>query len=363
MRLQKTIFYVNLLFSYLFEYSNKINFIEPSKSIKKVSNLSSLNKLKIFFYSPLNARGKNSAGTQIVIIDMLFELQKKIKSSAIPWKIAFSNDPPKDKVDYLVCFKCFAPENLIGNPKIILSICDEGENFWLSLGKFHAVVVSSSLTFFNLIRKKNKNTFYISEAESEEYVDFGLKNLKKLPSTKLYNLFWHGGQNSLSGLFPLKPFLIELAKKYPLNLYIVSGFKPKCQYNWGSITIIHYPWSKQNMKTCARKCALGIIPSRGTIRTSFLKPSSRVRALYALGVPTIGDSRVPDVVEFASHFGGPLSRTPKEFIKKIEMLFNNPKMLNKISLKGHETVSKKYHNKLSANQWINFFLEQEKIIK
>lgn len=363
MRINKPLFYANLFFSYIFEYSKNTNINVPSKIIKKTSSSPPLKKLKIYFYALKNERGFNTAGAQVVIIDMLLELQKKIKSLAIPWEIIFSNDPPKNKVDYLVCFKCFAPENLIGNPKIILSICDEGENFWCSLGKFHAVVVSSSLTFFNLIKKKNKNTFYISEAESEEYADFGLKNLKKLPSTKLYNLFWHGGPNSLSGLFPLKPFLIELAKKYPLNLYIVSGFKPKYQYNWGSITIIHYPWSKQNMKTCAKKCALGIVPSRGTLRTSFLKPSSRVRALYALGVPAIGDSRVPDVVEFASHFGGPLSKTPKEFIEKIEMFFNNPKMLNEISLKGHETVSKKYHNKLSANQWINFFLEQEKIIK
>ena len=79
MRLQKTIFYINLLFSYLFEFSNKKNFIEPSKSFKKVSNLGSLNKLKIYFYAPLNKRGKNSAGTEVVILGMIHELKKTIK--------------------------------------------------------------------------------------------------------------------------------------------------------------------------------------------------------------------------------------------------------------------------------------------
>ena len=69
--------FINLLFSYLFEYSNKKNFIEPSKSIKNISNLRSLNKLKIYFYAPLNARGNNSAGAEVVILGMFSELQKK----------------------------------------------------------------------------------------------------------------------------------------------------------------------------------------------------------------------------------------------------------------------------------------------
>ena len=363
MRLQKTLFYINLFFSYFFQYSNKKNFKELSKSIKKSSNLRSLNKLKIYFYAPLNARGKNSAGTEVVILGIFSELQKKIKLLSLPWDISFNNNYPENKVDYLICFKSEPPKNSIGNPRVILSICDEGENFWNVLNQYHAIVVSSSRPFYNLIKKNNPNTFFISEAESEKNISFGLENLKKLPSTKLYNLYWHGGPNSLSGLLPLKPYLIKLAKKYSINLYIVSGHKPEQHYKWGSLTVIHRPWSIMNMKVTARKCALGIIPSRGTIRTSFLKPASRVRALYALGVPAIGDSRVPDVVEFASHFGGPIAKNPKEFIEKIEMFFNNPKMLNEISLKGHETVSKKYHNKLSANQWISFFLEQEKIIK
>jgi hypothetical protein len=120
MRLKKTLFYINLLFSYLFEYSNKKNFIEPSKSFKKVSNLGSLNKLKIYFYAPLNKRGKNSAGTEVVILGMIHELKKTIKLFSLPWDLSFSNSYPKSKVDYLICFKSLPPKNLIGNPKIIL---------------------------------------------------------------------------------------------------------------------------------------------------------------------------------------------------------------------------------------------------
>jgi hypothetical protein len=323
--------------------------------------LHSLNKLKIYFYAPLNLRGKNSAGAAIVIIEMIRELKKTIKLFSLPWDISFNNSYPKSKVDYLICFKSLPPKNLIGNPKIILSICDEGENFWNELNQYHAVVVSSSRPFYNLVKKKNPNTFFIGEAESEKSLSFGLENLKKLPSTKLFNLYWHGGPNSLSGLLPLKPYLIELAKKYPINLYIVSGHQPEQHYKWGSLTVIHRPWSIMNMRVTARKCALGLIPSRGTLRTSFLKPASRLRALYALGVPAIGDSRVPDVVHFTSIFEGPHAKTPKEFIEKVEMFFNNPNVLNEIALKGHKVVSKQFHNNLSANQWTNFFLEQEKI--
>jgi hypothetical protein len=141
--------------------------------------LHSLNKLKIYFYAPLNLRGKNSAGAAIVIIEMIRELKKTIKLFSLPWDISFNNSYPKSKVDYLICFKSLPPKNLIGNPKIILSICDEGENFWNELNQYHAVVVSSSRPFYNLVKKKNPNTFFIGEAESEKSLSFGLENLKK----------------------------------------------------------------------------------------------------------------------------------------------------------------------------------------
>jgi len=353
---QKYLFYLNLVFNFITKEIFAREIKTPSSHIRKDLSLHATKKIKIYFYSIAF-----TAGTKVVIGDMIPELIKRIKQSSLPWDVTFSNAPPKIKVDYLICFKSLPPKKIIGNPKIFLSICDEGENFWQYLRKFDALVASSSEKFAKLISFNNKNTYFISESENSANINFGSKNLKNLPSERPCNLFWHGLPNSFECLLKLKPYLIKLSENKKFNLLVVSGKEALHRYKWGGITVSHFPWSEANMRKCAKISQLGLVPARGSLRTSYLKPASRVRVLYALGVPTIGDSRVPDVFEFASYFGGPIAKNPKEFIEKIEMFLNNPKILNETSLKGFKTVRERYATKISAIQWINFFLEQEKI--
>ena len=355
MMLPKFRFYFWLFFCFFNDnfFSRKIKV--PSSYVKRSFRLITQKKINIYFYASYN-----SAGTKVVISDVVPELKKKIKTLSLPWNVVFSNSPPKKAVDYLICFKTLPPNPVIGKPKIILSICDEGENFWGYFKKFDALVASSSIKFANLISLENANTYFISESENSANINFGSKNLKKLPSERPCNLFWHGGPNSFHALEELKTHLTRLGKKRKINLLVVSGKKALHEYKWGDINVYHFPWSPENMRKCARISRLGIIPARDSLRTSYLKPASRVRALYALGVPTIGDSAVPDVHVFSSPFKGPLARGPEEFSSQINSLLNNPELLNDLALNGFKHLSNKYSTQVTANQWINFFFEQER---
>jgi glycosyltransferase involved in cell wall biosynthesis len=355
MILRKLRFYFWLWVCFVFDrfISRKIKI--PSSYVKKSVRLITQKKINIYFYATYN-----SAGTKVVISDVVPELKKKIKTLSLPWNVVFSNSSPKKAVDYLICFKTLPPNPVIGKPKIILSICDEGENFWGYLKKFDALVASSSIKFANLISIQNRNTYFISESENSTNISFGSKNLKKLPSERPCNLFWHGGPNSFSALEELKPHLIKLGEKRRINLLIVSGKKALHEYKWGAINVYHFPWSPENMLKCAKISRLGLIPARDSLRTSYLKPASRVRALYALGVPAIGDAAVPDLHTFSSPFDGPLAKGPEDFSSKINSFLNNPKLLNNLALNGFKHLSNKYSTQTTANQWINFFLEQER---
>jgi hypothetical protein len=351
-------FYLHLFFAFFSKnfLANKI-YLLP----KKISKISSTRKIKIHFYAPLNASGKNTAGARVVIIDVIPELKKIIRSLDLPWAVTFSNNYPKTNVDYLICFKAVPPKNIIGRPKIFLSICDEGENFWDYLDKYDALIASSSMEFAKLISIKNKKTFFISEAESINSINFGFKNIKnKLPSQRPCNLMWHGLNISYTALLDLKPHLIRLAKSYKVNLIIVRGKEPKYNYNWGGMNVTHFPWSIKNMRKCAEMSQLGIIPSRGTLRTSYLKPASRIRALYALGVPSIGDASIPNVVNFVSRINGPTADSPKEFINQIKKFLQNPEQLDVLALKGLELLKHSFNNRIAAIQWLNLFLSYEK---
>ena len=351
---QKYLFYLNLVFNFITKEIFAREIKTPSSHIRKDLSLHATKKIKIYFYSIAF-----TAGTNVVIADMIPELIKRIKQSSLPWDVTFSMAPPKIKVDYLICFKSLPPKKIIGNPKIFLSICDEGENFWQYLKKFDALVASSSEKFAKLISLKNRKTYFITESENFTNINFGSKNLKNLPSKRSCNLFWHGLPNSFGALLKLKPYLIKLSENKKFNLLVVSGKKAMHKYKWGEITVSHYPWSEENMRKCAKISQLGIIPARSSLRTSYLKPASRIRVLYALGVPSIGYSSVPDLIKFNSFFGGPAARSEKEFADKINYLLAHPKILNEVALNGFKCVKDFYSIKNSANQWVNLIYEHE----
>jgi len=346
--LPKNRFYLALLYSYINPCHG--SYIEVSDKIPVINNLVSI---KIYFYVPV----KNS-GARVTVIDIYNDLISTINNLGLPWEVIISEELPKTEVNYLICFKSIPKKSVPGDPKLIMLICDQGEIFWDHLQKFDYIVATSSKNFAKLLSLRNKNIFYISESETTRNLDEGSVNLKRAPSSRPPSLLWHGGSYSLEALYELKPILEDFANFNEVSLIIISGADTAYKYNWGKLKVDHLPWSINAMLDSAKKSRLGIIPARSGLRTSFLKPASRVRCLYSLGVPTIGDARVPDVVEFMDKFGGPVAKNKDEWLNLIQTLWNSKK-IDGLAMEGWKIVNNQFSTLNTAKQWINLLIHFE----
>ena len=348
--LKKINFYSTLNLLYL--NFLKGEFITPKKTIP-------LNKLpltipkSIHFLVPLH---QNEAGAKIIIYDIIPELVSVIKKLKLPWSITISPEEPTYKIDVLICFKCIPKLLIKSNQKKILLICDQAELFWNNINEFDYAIATSSEPFANLISKKNKKTFFISESETIKNLNVGTKNLVKKPSERDPILLWHGGAYSIQPLLELRPLLEDFAKKNDFQLTIISGKSNEKRYKWGKIEVRQIPWSQETFISEVSKARLGIIPAKEGLRSSYLKPASRIRALYALGTPAIGDFNVPDVRKFMGLFNGPMAHSKDDWLSNLAKLWND-KEIDNLANKGWLAVNQNYSAKQTAFQWVNFLLQ------
>jgi glycosyltransferase involved in cell wall biosynthesis len=229
--------------------------------------------------------------------------------------------------------------------------------FWDRLSVFDAVVGTSSRPFVQLISRGHKDVIFIPESEPPEYLDFGKKNLSVSPAERGNVLLWHGGQYSQDALVRLRPALERWAESTDAQLHVLSGQQAAREERWGALRVHFLPWSKRQLFCSASTARLGIIPARDGLTRSWLKPASRVRCLYALGVPTVGDRRAPDVSEFMKGFGGPMAHQKEAWLKAIEQLWNNHGALSQLGIAGHAAVAREFSTEHTARQWIRVLSE------
>jgi len=304
--------------------------------------------LRIFFWTP-----ESSAGANVIVHDMQPSLQRQIAELSLDWHVSAGPQIPTHALDWLICFKAVPePGQRSAASRTMLLICDRIEMFWDRVSNFNALVGTSSRPFAQLLTMRHKDVTFIPESEPPEYLDFGKKNLSVSPAERGNVLLWHGGPYSQDALVGLRPILERWAKSADAQLHVVSGQKPPREERWGNLPVHFLPWSKKQLFSSAARARLGIIPARKGLTRSWLKPASRVRCLYALGVPTVGDSRVPDAVDFTSGFGGPMARQKEEWLLAIEKLWNNNGALQELAVAGHATAAREFSTEHTARQWI-----------
>ena len=310
-------------------------------------------RLRIFFWTP-----ESSAGSNVIVHDMLPSLQRQIARLSLDWQVSSGPQIPAHALDWLICFKA-VPEahQLSAASRTMLLICDRIEMFWDRVSIFDALVGTSSLPFVQLLTMRHKEVVFIPESEPPEHLDFGKENLSVSPAERGNVLLWHGGQYSQDALVRLRPTLQRWAKSADAQLHVISGQKPPREERWGSLPVHFLPWSKKQMFSSAARARLGIVPARHGLTRSWLKPASRVRCLYALGVPAVGDSRVPDVTNFMSGFGGPMARQEEEWSQAIQKLWDNKGALQEIAVAGHTAVAREFSTEHTARQWIRLLSE------
>ena len=177
---------------------------------------------------------------------------------------------------------------------------------------------------------------------------------KALPSERAPVLLWHGTKESLDGLVPLRGGLEEFSRETSAELSIVTN-REEATEQWGTLRVRYIAWSPETLATVAARTRLGIVPARPTLADSYLKSAGRLRCLFALGCPAIGDARSPDVVAFSEACGLPSANTCGEWLTALRRLWHEPARLDATALRGHALVREQYSAARTARQWLWFF--------
>lgn len=303
---------------------------------------------RIRFWTP-----GDTAGANVIVHDIMPALHAAAARHAPGWTITAGHSIPDGNFDALICFKAVPPpEARLRASQSILLICDQAEVFWHDIPGFNSVVATSSEPFAALLRRRHPHVTFIPESEPLDYIESGATNLGLPPSQRPPELIWHGGHYSLGALLDVRPQLERWAQGREATLHIISGGAPASEERWGALRVQRSPWSKASLKQAAARARLGIIPARGSLKNSWLKPASRVRCLFALGVPAIGDSRVPDVREFAAACRARTAGSDAEWLLRLDELWNNPSELDALAVRGHRAVADGWSANQTAFRWL-----------
>lgn len=303
---------------------------------------------RIFFWTP-----GDTAGANVIVHDIMPALCAAAAQHAPGWTITAGHSIPDGQLDALISFKAVPPpETRLRASQSILLICDQAEVFWHDIPGFDSVVATSSEPFAALLRHRHPRVTFIPESEPLDYIESGATNLRLPPSQRPPELIWHGGHYSLGALLGLRPQLERWAKGHEATLQIISGGAPASQERWGELRVQRSPWSKAHLKEVASRARLGLVPARTSLKSSWLKPASRVRCLFALGVPAIGDSRVPDVHEFAAACRAPVAGSDAEWLLRLQELWNDPTELDALAERGHRAVADRWSANQTAFRWL-----------
>ena len=331
----------------------RADFAEISKEPLSSTDDSRPERLRAYFWTP-----KASPGANVIVHDMLPTLREEIRSAGLSWEVDAGEDLPREEVDWLVCFKA-VPEaaKIVGNPRKVFLICDMKHYFWSGLREFDAVVVAPSRTMASFVSKGHPRVSFLGESEPMEYLEFGSRNLATAPDQRGNVLMWHGGKWSIGALLELRPALEDFARERSVELHAIGGQEPEREEQWDKLKVRFFPWSKQQLFNSAAQARLGIVPARRSLRLSWLKPASRVRCLYSLGVPAIGDARTPDLKEFLSGFDGTAAADPSNWGPCLAEHWDATDRLSQLATDGYAAVSERFSTRQTARQWIRFFCQ------
>ncbi len=308
-------------------------------------------KLRIHFWTPVQSPGAN-----VIVHDMLPALREEVAAAGLDWRINVSEQLPDREVDWLVCFKAVPDRaDVVGRPRKVFLICDMKHYFWSGLREFDSVVVAPARSMAAMIALGHPRVAFLGESEPLDYLAFGEENLRTPPAERGDVLMWHGGKWSLPPLLELRPELEKLAASRQVELHVVSGQNPAREETWGNLRVKFLPWSKEQLRQSAARARLGLTPAKASLRLSWLKPASRVRCLYSLGIPTIGDARAPDVADFLTQFQGPCAAGSRSWSETLARLWDDPEELRRLAAEGHAVVRDRHSTRQTARQWARFF--------
>ena len=317
---------------------------------------SALENLRIHFWVPAK-----TPGARIAVLNMLDALCVECERRRLPWKISCGRDLPSQPVDIIVCYKAVPPAGSVsGKPQRVLLFCDQLECFWVELGAFNAVVIHSSRELAGLVARRHPQSWFIEECEESAEVEEGEINLvKSPPSTRSPLIVWHGHRHSLEGLQALRPMLEQFARSREVNLRLISNHESGRE-DWGMLSVERVSYTDNSFADQVAEARLGLVPTRNVrMKHCLFKPSSRMRRLFALGVPALGQHRCVMVREFAGCLTSPqpVADSPDQWGELLRHYWDNPVALDALARVGHTQVREHYAMPQYARKWVQFLAQ------
>ena len=306
-------------------------------------------QLSIHFWTP------HAWPSTVIHVDRILpQLRLEASGLGLQWKITSGPELPRHPVDWLICLKAVPPSRNHAAQTVLL-FPDDADRVWRQLQRFDHIIVPSSPVLASLIGSQHQRVWFMEETEAIDAIALGESAIEQLPPSKRTPiLLWHGLREGLDGLFPLRDTLDAFAQKTDTKLVVVTN-RAETTEQWGALSVRYVAWSPQTLAAMASQARLGIVPARPTLANSYLKSAGRVRRLFALGCPAIGDARSPDVVDFSRACDVPSATTPAEWLTALRQLWREPARLDEAVRCGHALVRERYSAPRTARQWISFF--------
>ena len=242
-------------------------------------------------------------------------------------------------------------------------ISDQLECFWGSLDAFDEILVHSSRPLAELLSRHHSRVFFIEESEDIREVASGKDLLaSRKPSERDNILVWHGHKHTLEGLNALRKSLEKFAENREATLRIISNM-PAAVENWGRLRVEYLTYDEASFGKLVGESKIGLVPARNQRpKHCYFKPSSRLRRLYALGVPAIGEEKCRMVKEFVGKLPPhiscrPAASSPRKWLEILEYYWEHPGELDNLAISGHRLVEQEYVTTINAEQWTLFISE------
>ncbi|MFI5024982.1 MAG: hypothetical protein ACHQRJ_25450 [Alphaproteobacteria bacterium] len=286
-------------------------------------------------------------------------LRAEATALGLRWRITSGPELPQQPVDWLLCLKAVPPRRRAATERTVLLLNDGTDRFWSRLRRFDYVFVISSPVLASLVGSAHPRVWFVEETEPLDIIAQGERALVRLPPSKRPpRLLWHGRPESLDGLFPLRATLETFAQGGGVELTVVTN-QAAATEQWGALRVRFVDWSAEALAELAAEARLGIVPARPPLAESYLKSAGRVRSLFALGCPAIGDSRSPDVTAFSDACGLPSATVGAQWLAALRQLWHEPMRLDETARRGHALVREQYSVLRTARQWLWFFCTAE----
>ena len=162
---------------------------------------------------------------------------------------------------------------------------------------------------------------------------------------------------TLEGLYELYenllPKLKDIQKKYGFKINIIGNFSPPTSILKQEIHWINYTGWVKNLNPHYKNSMAILVTNPSPLGT-------RIRILNAMqvGLPVITYvSNIKNNPEFIDGVNCLIAKNPNEFVKKIEQILKDPKILNFISKNANKTGMKEYNYKKIINYFLNQILK------